>query len=112
MAKKHKTLTPQTMQMVADRFKVMSDPMRLQILNNLQNGELSVMQIVEKTGASQPNVSKHLKILQNAGIVGRRREGNQAFYEIADASIFILCDLVCSSIETRLKSQAEVFSAA
>ncbi|NNE67979.1 MAG: winged helix-turn-helix transcriptional regulator [Pyrinomonadaceae bacterium] len=109
MAKKH-NLSRETMNMVAERFKVMSDPMRLQILNTLQGGELSVMEIVKKTEASQPNVSKHLKILQNSGIVGRRREGNLVYYSIADESIFTLCDLVCNSIEARLKSQAEVFS--
>ena len=98
--------------MVADRFKVMSDPMRLQILNCLQEGELSVMQIVEATGASQPNVSKHLKILQNAGLLTRRREGNQAFFEIADESIFVMCEIVCDSLEQRLKVQAEAFSVA
>ncbi len=111
MAKKHKTLSPQTMEMVAERFKVMSDPVRLQILNSLQNGELSVTQIVEETGASQPNVSKHLKILQNAGLVARRRDGNLVFYEIADESIFELCDLVCGSLERRLKEQSDVFAA-
>jgi ArsR family transcriptional regulator len=112
MAKKHHSLSPTKMQMVADRFKVMSDPMRLQILNGLQEGELSVMQIVEKTSTSQPNISKHLKILQNAGLVARRREGNMVFYEIADQSIFVLCDLVCNSLEERLRSQTEDFMAA
>jgi ArsR family transcriptional regulator len=111
MAKKHKTLSPQTMQMVAERFKVMSDPMRLQILNCLQEGELSVTAIVDKTDASQPNISKHLKILQNSGIVDRRREGNLVLYQIADESIFVLCDLVCGSIERRLKRQTESFAA-
>ncbi len=110
MAKKHKNLSRETMNMVADRFKVMSDPMRLQILNTLQDGALSVMEIVGLTGASQPNVSKHLKILQNSGIVARRREGNLVYYSIADESIFTLCDLVCNSIEARLKQQASVFS--
>ena len=110
MVEKHDRLPLKTLQLVAERFKVMSDPMRLQILNVLQDGELNVMQIVEATGASQPNVSKHLKILGSAGLVARRREGNLAFYEIADESIFTLCDLVCNSIESRLRSQAEVFA--
>ncbi len=107
-----KNLSPQTMQLVADQFKVLSDPMRLQILHTLQEGEKSVMQIVENTDASQPNVSKHLKILQNAGILSRRQVGNLVFYEITDENIFTLCDLVCNSIETRLKNQAEVFASA
>ncbi len=109
MGNKNKSLSTQTIQMVAERFKVMSDPMRLLILNKLQDGELSVTQIVEKTEASQPNISKHLKILQNSGLVASRRYGNQIFYRIADESIFVLCDLVCSSLETRLKLQSEAF---
>ena len=110
MSNKHKALSPETLQLVAERFKVMSDPMRLQILNSLQEGERSVTEIVEVTGASQPNISKHLKLLQSAGIVSRRRDGNQAFYKIADESIFVLCDLVCNSIEERFKRQSEVFA--
>ncbi len=98
------------MQMVANQFKVLSDPMRLQILHTLQEGEKSVMQIVEKLETSQPNVSKHLKILQNAGILARKQEGNLVFYTISDESIFTLCDLVCNSIEERLKHQAKMFT--
>ena len=112
MARKRKNLSPETMQMVADRFKVMSDTMRLRILSVLQDGELSVNEVVEKTGASQPNVSKHLKILQSSGLVARRKEGNSAFYSIADESIFTLCELVCNSLEDQLKSQAQVFETA
>lgn len=110
MGNKKKNLSPQTMQMVANQFKVLSDPMRLQILHTLQEGEKSVMQIVERLETSQPNVSKHLKILQNAGILARRQEGNLVFYNISDESIFTLCDLVCNSIEERLKNQAEIFA--
>lgn len=112
MSDTHKPLSPETIQFVADRFKVMSDPMRLQILNSLQDGELSVTQIVEETGASQPNVSKHLKTLQQAGLVARRQEGNSVFYSIADESIFALCEIVCNAVERRLKEQADVFAAA
>ena len=105
-----KNLSPQTITLVAEQFKVLSDSMRLEILHTLQEGEKSVMQIVDSTGASQPNVSKHLKILQNAGILSRRQEGNLVFYKIADENIFTLCDLVCNSIETRLRNQTEVFA--
>ena len=112
MSHKPKNLTPETMQMVADRFKVMSDVMRLRILSSLQEGELSVSEVVEKTGASQPNVSKHLKILLASGLVSRRQEGNSALYSIADESIFSLCELVCNSLEERVKTQAQVFETA
>ena len=109
MSHQRKDLSPETMQLVADRFKVMSDPMRLKILSALQDGEQSVSEVVEKTGASQPNVSKHLKILLSSGLVGRRKDGNLVLYSIADESIFTLCELVCNSLEDRLKNQARVF---
>ena len=105
-----KTLSPEVLEMVANRFKIMSEPLRLRILQALQNGEKSVTELTELTETSQPNVSKHLKILQTSGLVKRRQTGNTVYYAIADESIFTLCELVCSSLETRLKNQAEIFA--
>lgn len=78
---------------------MLSDPMRLQILHALNRGEMSVMEIVGATGASQPNVSKHMRLLQDAGLVTRRQQGNSAYYRIADESIFEMCDVVCDSLK-------------
>ena len=108
--KKKKNLSPQNIQAVSDQFKVLSDPMRLQILHALQEGEKSVTQIVGQLETSQPNISKHLKILQNAGILARRQEGNFVYYDISDESVFRLCELVCNSIEESLKTQSEMFA--
>lgn len=58
--------------------------MRLRILHALQPGELSVTQIIESTGASQANISKHLAVLTRAAMVSRRKEGLNAFYAIAE----------------------------
>lgn len=91
------------LELVADRFKVLSEATRLQILQELQAGELSVTEIVSAIQAGQPNVSKHLRVLQEAGLVQRRQEGNSVYYRIADESIFTMCDAVCGS----LKEQAE-----
>lgn len=98
--------------MVANRFKILSEPLRLQILQRLMEGEKSVTELTLAVGAGQPNVSKHLKILQQEGIVGRRQQGNTVYYSIADESVFGLCDTVCGSIEERLKNQAGIFKAA
>lgn len=88
----------------------MSEPLRLRLLQLLQNGEKSVGELTELCSTSQPNVSKHLKILQTGGLVKRQQKGNTVYYSIADQSIFTLCELVCSSIEERLRTQAQAFS--
>jgi ArsR family transcriptional regulator len=105
----HKPLSPEAMNLVAARFKVLSDPMRLRILNALQNGAQSVTQVTEAVAASQPNVSKHLKTLQDAGLIARRQEGNTVFYSIADETVFQLCEVVCNSLQQHLTAQARVF---
>lgn len=108
-AKKRK-LSAEALELVAARFKVMSEPLRLRILQELQAGEMSVMEITEAVESSQPNVSKHLKMLQEGGLVLRRQEGNTVYYAIADESVFQLCDVVCSSVRERLEAQAEAFA--
>ena len=105
----NKILTPEAMNLVAARFKVLSDPMRLRILNALQGGEQSVTAVTEAVTASQPNASKHLKTLQDAGLIARRQEGNTVYYRIADETVFQLCEVVCNSIQQHLTAQAGVF---
>jgi len=103
-------LSNEALELIANRFKILSEPIRLRILQTLQEGERSVTELTEAVETSQPNVSKHLKILQDAGIVKRQPQGNTVYYSIADESIFTLCETVCSSLETRLKNQAEIFA--
>lgn len=103
-------MSSEALELVANRFKILSEPLRLRILQSLQNGEKSVTELTDLIETSQPNVSKHLKILQTSGLVKRRQKGNTVFYAIADESIFTLCEVVCNSLETRLKNQAEIFT--
>ena len=105
---KSRKLSPEALELVAARFKVMSEPLRLRILHELQGGEMSVMEVTEAVESSQPNVSKHLKVLQDAGLVTRRQEGNTVYCSIADATVFELCDVVCSSIREHLSAKAGV----
>lgn len=107
---KKRILTPEAMNLVAARFKVLSDPMRLRILNALEAGEMSVSEITEFVEASQPNASKHLKTLQDAGLVMRRQDGNLAYYRIADETVFQLCEVVCNSLQQHLTAQADIFT--
>jgi DNA-binding transcriptional ArsR family regulator len=105
---KKRVMTPEALGLVAARFKVMAEPLRLRMLQELEVGEMSVGEITEAVESTQPNVSKHLKMMQEAGLVSRRQEGNTVYYSIADASVFEICDVVCSSIRERLTAQAGI----
>jgi DNA-binding transcriptional ArsR family regulator len=98
---------------VAERFRVLGDATRLSILRVLrEQGELNVGEICDALGGSQANVSKHLRTLSEAGIVGRRREGTAAYYRIIDPSITKLCDLVCNRLVLQAKEEARAFATA
>lgn len=103
-------LSEAALEKVAERFKAFSEPTRLMLLYTLMDGEKNVSELVKETGGLQANVSKHLAILLDAGILGRRRQGTSAYYRIVDESVFELCDLVCGSIHDRLASELEEFS--
>ncbi len=111
MAKaKTRPMTPEALALVAARFKVLAEPLRLRILQALEGGEMSVGDITEAVESTQPNISKHLKMLQEAGFVARRQEGNTVYCSIADETVLEICDVVCSSIRERLQAQAGVFA--
>jgi DNA-binding transcriptional ArsR family regulator len=99
-------LTPQVLNSVAEYFKVLAEPSRLQILCELRSGPKNVTQILEATGMGQANVSKHLKILAQAGIVSRQPKGVSVYYQIADPMCFELCEVVCRQLVSRLQQQA------
>ena len=104
----HAALVPDVLiPRVAQRFKVLGDPTRLLILRLLvTHGELSVGQIVDGVGMSQANVSKHLRLLLDAGIVGRQAEGTSAFYRVIDPSVERVCAAVCERIESQVHEEA------
>jgi DNA-binding transcriptional ArsR family regulator len=108
MAKKS-PLSAEALEHVARRFAVLSEPMRLRLIQALFTGEKNVNALVEETGGTQANVSRHLQTLTQAHILSRRKEGLQVFYTIADPSIFKLCELVCGSLEKQFSKQAEAF---
>src|SRR5713101_3265648 len=105
MTRPKKELSDAALQMIADRFKVMAEPMRLKILHALGEGELTVGEIIATTSALQANVSKHLGILQQAGLVRRRKDGLNVYYQICDETVFNLCEVVCASLHDRLAAQ-------
>jgi DNA-binding transcriptional ArsR family regulator len=95
-------------QLIAERFRVLSEPMRIKLLDRLREGELSVQELTNGVGSSPQNVSKHLGVLHAAGIVGRRKQGNHVYYSIADAGVFALCEDVCGGLRERLDSLRSV----
>lgn len=108
---KRREMTVEGLELVASIFRVLSEPLRLRILHALEDGERSVSAITTAVDATQPNVSKHLKTLQEAGLLRRRQVGNTVYYSVADEVVFALCDTVCERVKRRLASQAGALGA-
>lgn len=97
-------LTPELAQLIARRFSVLGEPTRLRLLNLMHSrGEASVSELVEATGGTQANVSKHLGVLLGERMVARRRDGSRALYRIADPTLIALCDEVCAGVRGQLR---------
>ena len=91
--------------LIARRFKMLGEPYRLRLLQVLENGEKTVGDLATALDGKQPNVSKHLQMLHDAGLVSRRREGTSIFYGIADPMVLKLCELVCDRATERAKEE-------
>jgi DNA-binding transcriptional ArsR family regulator len=97
-------------ELIAQRFRALSEPMRIKLLDRLREGEASVQELTEMSGSSQQNVSKHLGVLRQAGVVGRRRDGNYVYYSITDEGVLTLCEDVCGSLREQLESLRRIVS--
>jgi DNA-binding transcriptional ArsR family regulator len=95
-------LPPRLVDFVAERFRVLSEPMRIRILDLLRGGERTVGDLVHELGSSQQNISKHLTTLHREGILARRKEGTRVIYWISDESVLELCEHVCGSFERQV----------
>lgn len=98
----------EALQLVAARFAVLADPLRLRILMLLRQGEKNVSELAAQLSTSQSNVSRHLSLLQQAGLAGRRPRGNHVFCFVADPTVFDLCDTVCTTLHARVTEQARL----
>ena len=105
-------LTPELLDLIAERFKALAEPARLRILNALSDGEKTVSDLIEETALGQANVSKHLQLLHSLGFVERRKEGLYAYYRLANEDVFQLCDLMCGRLEAEAHARRELFSGA
>ncbi len=90
---------------VSKRLRLLGEPQRLRILQSLDTGERTVTEIVDATGASQPNISKHLHVLSEAGVVARRRDGNNVYYSLADETVIRVCEMVWRSAAPKRRAR-------
>ena len=99
-------LSEELAELIARRFRAIAEPMRIRLLDLLREGEQTVNELALSLGATQQNVSKHLAVLAEAGIVARRKDGTRVHYRVADDGIFDLCERVCGSLHGRLATLA------
>ena len=95
---------------IAEQFRALAEPSRLRLVNALRSGERSVTQLIDATGLSQPNVSKHLRLLLQAGFVRRRKSGVTIYYRLADNDVSRLCDLMCDRLAADAALRRKVFT--
>jgi ArsR family transcriptional regulator len=101
-----KELSDEALALIAGRFKLLSEVLRLKLLIQLELGEKNVTELMLATGATQTNVSRHLQSLAEAGILSRRKAGQSVYYQISDPGVFDLCKHVCGSLQRRFEEQA------
>jgi DNA-binding transcriptional ArsR family regulator len=92
--------------LIAARFRLLGEPLRLKLLAALASGERNVSELVELTGAGQANISKHLAVLAQGGLVSRRKKGTSTYFTVADPTIIALCNAVCASVQEDFIAQA------
>lgn len=97
-------------EIIAQRFRVIGEPMRIRLLDAMRDGEMTVGQLVETLGASQQNVSRHLGVLHQSGIVGRRKDGNFVRYGIVDESVFEICEMVCGGLREQVSELDQILT--
>ena len=95
-------LPPDLADVIARRFRVLGDPLRVRLLDLLRDEELSVTTLSERLGAGQQNVSKHLAVLVESSMLARRKQGTHVYYRIADEGVFALCEQICGSLQSQL----------
>ena len=106
----NKELSPLALDLIASRFRALSEPVRLRLLNLLMQGESTVGQLVEASGSGQANVSKHLAVLRDAGMVGMRKEGLSTICFISDPIVKDLCEMMCYRLRDEMENKAAALS--
>lgn len=100
-------MSPAVMQAIARYFQALSEPTRLILLNELRKGPQNVGDLAQMSGFTAANISRHLSLLAQQGMVIREAQGNSAYYRIADEAVYDLCDLVCGHLAKRFQKQQD-----
>ena len=103
-------LPPPLVELIAQRFRVIGEPMRIRLLDTLRDGPRTINELAEELGATQQNVSKHVGVLAQAGIVGREKDGTRVRCFIADETVFELCELVCGGMRQQVAELDQLLS--
>ncbi len=103
-------MTAEMLELVAERFRLLAEPIRLELLNRLRGGEMTVSELVEDSGLAQANVSKHLRLLHSAGFVKRRKDGLFVHYSLADRDVFRLCDIMCDRLDAEVRAKRRILA--
>jgi DNA-binding transcriptional ArsR family regulator len=93
-------------ELIARRFRLLAEPTRIRLFDRLRDGEASVHALADELHTTQQNVSKHLTLLAEAGVLARRKDGNSVYYRIADQNVLLLCEQMCGSVEQHLMDLA------
>ena len=96
-------------ELIAQRFRLLGEPTRIKLLDALRAGPATVTELQAASDASQQNVSKHLGMLVDAGLVRRVKDGNRAYFSIADESLFDLCEQVCGALRRQIAELDQLF---
>lgn len=88
---------------IAENFRALSEPTRLAILQELKSGSKTVNELVDSIGTTQPNISKQLRILFDAGFLSREQRGNFVHYAMQGDFVLQLCDLVCDRLNSHAR---------
>jgi len=96
------SIPDELVELIARRFRLVSEPMRIRVLTRLRDGEATVHQLAEALGASEQNISTHLMLSADAGVLARRKQGNRVYYRIAEPEVLELREQACGSVEQHL----------
>ncbi len=94
-------------ELVAQRFRVLGEPMRIRILEHLRDGEATVQDLTAALESSQQNISKHLRVLLESGVLSRRKAGTFAYYAVSDPDVYALCETVCGGLQRQADAASQ-----